>query len=209
MWTGLSQLHVFPFLSSPAGLSVTGFSAVVTYCVDELCAGEIWVILLVTALTMLALFFLFCITRQPQSHTKLNFMVPCVPYVPAFSCLVNIYLMFKLDSLTWIRFCVWMVIGFSVYFLCGINNATMGQWYATTAAGFAVYFLYGINNATMGQWYAKSSGGGGGGGGSDPEEGSEEKKSGCTTCCGPARGKIDTAENSDTDRYDSLGDVTP
>jgi len=39
------------------------------------------------------------------------FQVPLVPFLPYCSIVVNIILMLKLNTLTWIRFGVWLVIG--------------------------------------------------------------------------------------------------
>jgi len=66
------------------------------------------------------------IARQPVADIKLNFKVPMVPVLPCFSVLINLYLMFQLDVYTWIRFLVWLVCGFIIYFTYGIWNSTEG-----------------------------------------------------------------------------------
>ncbi len=51
------------------------------------------------------------------------FFTPWVPWLPMFSIFCNIYLMLKLSFITWIRFFLWMIIGFSIYFFYGIHQA--------------------------------------------------------------------------------------
>ncbi|KAL2748865.1 cationic amino acid transporter 3 [Vespula maculifrons] len=65
------------------------------------------IIILVTALISTLIF----IYLQPSSDKKLAFSVPLVPFLPAISILINIYLMMMLDMMTWIRFLIWMIIG--------------------------------------------------------------------------------------------------
>lgn len=66
---------------------------------------------------------LFVISRQPVSGIKLFFKVPMVPWLPGVSILINIYLMMRLNSATWIRFSIWIVIGLVIYFTYSIRNS--------------------------------------------------------------------------------------
>ncbi|CAG2108917.1 unnamed protein product [Medioppia subpectinata] len=65
--------------------------------------------------------------RQPMIQKSRSFEVPGVPIVPLLSVFVNVYLMFNLSVETWIRFLVWMIIGFLIYGLYGIRNSNERQ----------------------------------------------------------------------------------
>ncbi|XP_028289804.1 probable cationic amino acid transporter [Gouania willdenowi] len=58
---------------------------------------------------------LVMILQQPENPTKLAYMAPHVPFVPAAAILVNSYLMLKLSPLTWTRFAIWCLIGLLIY----------------------------------------------------------------------------------------------
>ncbi|KAM6931572.1 high affinity cationic amino acid transporter 1-like isoform 2-T4 [Lycodopsis pacificus] len=78
----------------------------------------------VLAVVMVACFIvIFIVWRQPQSKVKLAFKVPLLPFVPVISMFINIYLMMQLDKGTWMRFAIWMVLGFFIYFGYGIRNS--------------------------------------------------------------------------------------
>ncbi|XP_050305273.1 high affinity cationic amino acid transporter 1 [Anthonomus grandis grandis] len=70
---------------------------------------------------------IFVIARQPVVDIELSFKVPLVPYIPCISVFFNLYLMLELDLHTWIRFSVWLVVGFIIYFFYGIKNSKAGQ----------------------------------------------------------------------------------
>ena len=63
------------------------------------------------------LLLLLIIARQPPADDKLTFQVPLVPFIPCISVLINLYLMVQLDADTWIRFCVWGLLGLSIFYL--------------------------------------------------------------------------------------------
>ena len=50
--------------------------------------------------------------------------MPLVPYLPLISVFVNFYLMLVLNIQTWIRFGIWMAIGFLIYFSYGITHSS-------------------------------------------------------------------------------------
>ena len=50
--------------------------------------------------------------------------VPLVPWIPLFNIWVNIYLMTALEVSIWIKLCVWLAIGYTIYFFYGIRNSS-------------------------------------------------------------------------------------
>ncbi|KAM4709944.1 cationic amino acid transporter 4 [Discoglossus pictus] len=66
---------------------------------------------------LISVFLVWVHEQQKKTNT---FQVPLVPMVPALSILLNIYLMLKLNYMTWIRFSVWLAVGFVIYFGYGI-----------------------------------------------------------------------------------------
>lgn len=74
-----------------------------------------------------ALLLMLIISCQPTEERQLTFRVPCVPFLPLLSILVNVYLMFQLDLATWVRFMVWLLAGFIIYFSYGIRHSLQGS----------------------------------------------------------------------------------
>lgn len=69
------------------------------------------------------LFFLMIISSQPKNHCHISMKVPAVPLLPLSSIFMNLYLMFNLDVSTWIRFFIWITIGYAIYFTYGIRHS--------------------------------------------------------------------------------------
>ncbi|KAH1186556.1 high affinity cationic amino acid transporter 1 [Mauremys mutica] len=90
---------------------------------DLLIKGTVWAIVMIAVLVLFCLIVGLIIWRQPESKTKLSFKVPLLPLLPILSIFVNVYLMMQLDKGTWIRFAVWMFLGFIIYFAYGMGHS--------------------------------------------------------------------------------------
>ncbi|MGP9017926.1 amino acid permease [Streptomyces sp. BR1] len=63
------------------------------------------------------------ILRRTRPDLPRAFRTPLVPLVPILSVAASLWLMINLPAETWIRFGIWMVIGFVVYFLYGRSHS--------------------------------------------------------------------------------------
>ncbi len=68
-------------------------------------------LIFLSLLGLSAFLCLIIIHLQPQNTAELFFKVPLVPWLPALSLLVNIYLLLFLDRGSWIRFGIWLTLG--------------------------------------------------------------------------------------------------
>ncbi|XP_067221967.1 high affinity cationic amino acid transporter 1b isoform X2 [Chanodichthys erythropterus] len=127
---------LFPKNEEPSRLS--GFTVnictsvlgvlVCVFCVVAVQGGfQVWVLAVLAALAVVCVIITVLIWRQPESKTKLSFKVPLLPFLPVLSMFINVYLMMQLDRGTWMRFAIWMAIGFIIYF-------GYGMWHSTEAA---------------------------------------------------------------------------
>ncbi|KAF3840787.1 hypothetical protein F7725_006649 [Dissostichus mawsoni] len=127
---------LFPDNTEPSTLS--GFSVnictsimgtlILAFCILAVQGGfAAWNIVAISVIFMVCLVLTFIIWRQPESKTKLSFKVPLLPFIPVISMFVNVYLMMQLGRGTWIRFSVWMAIGFVIYFSYGIHHSVEGK----------------------------------------------------------------------------------
>ncbi|MFG2461852.1 amino acid permease [Streptomyces sp. NPDC048523] len=73
------------------------------------------------------------ILRRSRPDLPRAFRTPWVPFIPILSVAASLWLMLNLPAETWLRFAIWMVIGFAVYFLYGRSHSRLGRSRATTA----------------------------------------------------------------------------
>jgi APA family basic amino acid/polyamine antiporter len=64
--------------------------------------------------------------RKSRPDIKRSFTVPGNPVIPILAALICIYLMLNLSLETWLRFAIWMVLGFVVYALYGYRRSRVG-----------------------------------------------------------------------------------
>ncbi|WP_120337550.1 amino acid permease [Cryobacterium soli] len=66
------------------------------------------------------------VLRKKRPDLKRSFKVPLSPYLPILSAALCLWLMLNLTTLTWVRFLVWLVLGFIVYFAYGRRHSLVG-----------------------------------------------------------------------------------
>ncbi|NWI29181.1 CTR3 protein, partial [Sula dactylatra] len=124
--TTLSGRVVYVCVSVIATL-ITVICVVLTFKVTALKDASVgWI----TALVLLFVALLIptiIVWRQPQSNARLNFKVPLLPLLPILSIFINVLLMVQLSGGTWVRFAIWMAVGFMIYFGYGIRNSVEGK----------------------------------------------------------------------------------
>ncbi|KAM4708712.1 cationic amino acid transporter 2 isoform 1-T1 [Discoglossus pictus] len=118
---------VVSFLVGLLALIIIALSVLTTYGIQAIADMEAWSIALLAVFILVLAIIVIVIWRQPQNPHQVAFMVPCLPVLPVFSVLVNIYLMVQLSGDTWIRFAIWMALGFVIYFAYGIRHSLEGK----------------------------------------------------------------------------------
>ncbi|CAB4019125.1 Hypothetical predicted protein [Paramuricea clavata] len=104
-----------------------GVSAVFIGAWGNLLGEDPWAITTLTLSGVVIIMGVVIMVLQPTNGARFPFTVPCVPVLPLASIMVNVFLLLKLQYMTWIRFAVWLVIGLMIYFMYGIHNSVEGK----------------------------------------------------------------------------------
>ncbi|RYB91825.1 amino acid permease [Nocardioides oleivorans] len=67
------------------------------------------------------------ILRKNRPDLERSFRVPFSPWLPWLSAAICVFLMLNLTAETWLRFLVWMALGFAIYFGYGYRHSRVGQ----------------------------------------------------------------------------------
>ncbi|OOB89864.1 amino acid permease [Rathayibacter sp. VKM Ac-2630] len=67
------------------------------------------------------------VLRRTRPDLKRGFRVPLNPWLPGLSALICTYLMLNLSIETWLRFLIWLAIGFAIYFAYSRRHAKIGK----------------------------------------------------------------------------------
>ena len=67
------------------------------------------------------------IMRRKRPDLPRAFRMPGNPWVPVLIALANFWLMLNLSVLTWLRFLVWLAIGFMIYFGYSYRHSRLGN----------------------------------------------------------------------------------
>lgn len=67
------------------------------------------------------------VLRRKRPDLPRGFRVPLNPWLPLLSALICIYLMLNLSVETWLRFLIWLLVGFAIYFAYSRRHAKIGK----------------------------------------------------------------------------------
>ncbi|MBU3067520.1 amino acid permease [Nocardia sp. NEAU-G5] len=65
------------------------------------------------------------ILRRTRPDLQRGFRVPLVPLIPILAVIACAWLMLNLSVETWLRFLIWMVVGFALYFTYGVRHSLL------------------------------------------------------------------------------------
>ncbi|HNI69998.1 MAG TPA: amino acid permease C-terminal domain-containing protein, partial [Marmoricola sp.] len=67
------------------------------------------------------------VLRKRRPDFDRPFKVPFSPVIPILSAVICSYLMLTLPLETWVRFLIWMVLGFVIYFAYGYKRSRLAR----------------------------------------------------------------------------------
>jgi APA family basic amino acid/polyamine antiporter len=77
------------------------------------------------------------ILRKRRPDLERSFRVPFSPWLPWLSAAICVFLMLNLTAETWLRFMVWMALGFAIYFTYGYKHSRVGQGHGVPAPDYS------------------------------------------------------------------------
>ncbi len=119
--------HVNPKSGTPVRITLT-IGALVAAVASLTPIGKLEEMVNIGTLTAFALVSLAVpILRKNRPDLERSFKVPFNPWLPILAALVCVYLAMNLSLETWLRFLVWMVLGFVIYFSYGYRHSRVGK----------------------------------------------------------------------------------
>src|SRR3954447_17270673 len=122
---GMAKVH--PTFGTPYRITLltAGFVAALAGFVDLTKLSEMVSIGTLFAFVVVSAGVIILRRTRPDLHRA--FKAPGVPWLPALAILACVCLMLNLPVETWLRFIVWMVLGFVIYFLYGASHSRLGR----------------------------------------------------------------------------------
>lgn len=119
--------HVNPRTGTPVRITLT-IGALVAVVASFTPIGKLEEMVNIGTLTAFALVSLSIpILRRTRPDLQRAFKVPFSPVLPIVAMLICVYLALNLSIETWLRFLVWMALGFAIYFLYGYRRSRVGR----------------------------------------------------------------------------------
>ena len=119
--------HVSPTTGTPMRITIA-VGVVVAFVASLTPVGKLEEMVNIGTLTA---FFLVSIAipilRKNRPDLERSFKVPLSPFLPWLSAAICLFLMINLTTETWLRFLVWMAIGFAIYFAYGYQHSRVGR----------------------------------------------------------------------------------
>jgi len=73
------------------------------------------------------------VLRRRGTEVKRAFVTPWVPFTPIMGIIISCYMMYSLQTATWIRLVVWLLLGLIVYFAYSRHNSKVQQGHPEAA----------------------------------------------------------------------------
>lgn len=112
---------------TPATIQIVGgiIVAIIAACFDIGILSDMVNIGTLSAFTLVAISV--PIMRRKRPDVKRTFKIPGNPWIPILVAVACLWLMLNLTVLTWIRFLVWLICGFVIYFSYSYRHSRLGK----------------------------------------------------------------------------------